>query len=300
MRDLPLNALRAFAAVHAHGGIRPAARELGLAHSSVSRYVAELERWFGIALTERGPGGRYGKSLTAAGQSLGRVVHASLEDIARAATALRERRSPNSVTLSTVASVASRWLLPRLGRLQRKHPHIELSIVVKQELDDFASRAIDMSIRMGRGPWPDVRCEALMDDALYPVMSTSLWQRTRRPARPQDLRGLRLIHDRDPNTSWAAWRNLYGPKSLDIRSGVRYASSDLALRGAALGHGVALARHQLAGDDIKAGTLVRPFGDLSVPLPKAYWIVVPSFSWERTAVKSIMQWLKEEAAAATP
>src|SRR5215472_2103168 len=231
MRDLPLNALRAFAAVHAHGGVRPAARELGIAHSAVSRHVAELERWLGTALTERGPSGRHGKVLNPAGQALGREVQAALEAIARASASLREARSANSVTLSTTASIASRWLLPRLPAFEAKHPGVELSVVVTQKLDDFSSRAIDLSVRMGRGPWPGARCEPLMDDSLYPVMSPAVWERARRPARPEDLRRLRLIHDRDPNASWAVWRDAYGPKNLDVRSGVRYTSSDLALRG---------------------------------------------------------------------
>lgn len=300
MRDLPLNALRAFAAVHAHGGVRPAARELGIAHSAVSRHVAELERWLGAALTVPAPSGRHGKVLNPAGRALGQAVQSALADIARAAAALREARSPNSVSLSTTASVASRWLLPRLPGFERRHPRIELSIVVTQKVDDFASRAVDISIRMGRGPWPDVRCEPLMDDALFPVMSPTYWERARRPARAEDLRGLRLIHDRDPNASWAAWRDAYGPKNLDVRAGVRYTSSDLALRGAALGQGVALARQRLAYNDLAAGALVRPFGDLKVELPKAYWIVIPSHSWSRPSIASLVRWLKEEAGFEAP
>ena len=295
MQDLPLNALRAFAAVHAHGGVRAAARELGIAHSAVSRHLAELERWLGTALTERGSSGRHGKLLNPAGQALGREVQAALEDIARAAAALREARSPNAVTLSTTASIASRWLLPRLPAFERKHPRVELSVVVTQKLDDFAARTIDLSVRMGRGPWPGVRCEPLMDDALYPVMSPSMWERAHRPAQPEDLRGLRLIHDRDPNASWAAWRDAFGPKNLDVRGGVRYTSSDLALRGAALGQGVALARDRLAAEDLAAGALIRPLGELKVLLSEAYWLVIPRHSWGRAAVTSVMRWLKEQA-----
>jgi LysR family glycine cleavage system transcriptional activator len=294
MRDLPLNALRAFAAVHQYGGVRPAARELGIAHSAVSRHLAELERWMGTALTEPGGSGRHGKVLNPAGQALGREVQAALEDITRATAALREARSPNSVTLSTTPSIASRWLLPRLSGFERRHPRSELSIVVTPRLEDFAARTIDLSIRMGRGPWPDLRCEPLMDDALYPVMSRSFWENSRRPSRPEDLRGLRLIHDRDPNAAWTAWREAYGPRNLDVRGGVRYTSSDLALRGAALGQGVALARHRLAEDDVTAGTLVRPLGALQVDLPNAYWLVLPSYSWGRPAVNSLVQWLKDQ------
>ena len=299
MRDLPLNALRAFAAVQAHGGVRAAARELGIAHSAVSRHVAELERWLGTTLTEAAPSGRRGKVLNGAGEALGREVQSALAEITRATAALRESRSPNSVSLSTTASVAARWLLPRLPDFERRHPRIELSVVVTQKIEDFSSRALDLSIRMGRGPWPDGRCEVLMDDALYPVMSASFWRTARRPARPEDLRGLRLIHDRDPNASWATWRDTYGPKSLDVRGGVRYTSSDLALRGAALGQGVALARHRLVLDELTAGTLVRPLGDLQVDVPHAYWIVVPSHAWARPAVTSVVKWLKERGREGT-
>lgn len=298
MRDLPLNALRAFAAVQAHGGVRAAARELGIAHSAVSRHVAELERWLGTALTEAAPSGRRGKVLNAAGAALGREVQSALAEITRATAALREVRSPNSVSLSTTASVAARWLLPRLPAFERRHPRIELSVVVTQKFEDFSSRALDLAIRMGRGPWPDGRCEVLMDDALYPVMSASFWRNARRPARLDDLRGLRLIHDRDPNASWATWRDTYGPKSLDVRGGVRYTSSDLALRGAALGQGVALARHRLAFDDLSAGTLLRPLGDLKIDVPNAYWVVIPSHSWARPAVTSVVSWLKEQGSEA--
>ena len=118
MRDLPLNALRAFAAVCSQGGVRPAARELGVAHSSVSRHVAELEAWLGVPLT-RAPGGRVGLALTPQGEALGRVTLACMQEISRTAEALREARSPYSVTISAAPSFASRWLLPRRSEERR-------------------------------------------------------------------------------------------------------------------------------------------------------------------------------------
>jgi LysR family glycine cleavage system transcriptional activator len=56
MNELPLNALRAFAMVYAHGGVRAAARELGMAHSSVSRHLGELDRWLGVPLLRTAAG----------------------------------------------------------------------------------------------------------------------------------------------------------------------------------------------------------------------------------------------------
>ena len=76
-----------------------------------------------------------------------------------------------------------------------------------------------------------------------------------------------------------------------MQSGPRFASSDLLLRTAAQGQGVALARHQLARDDIASNHLIRPFGDLELELGVAYWIVRPGHGLPSPAAKTVMDWL---------
>ncbi|HET9819343.1 MAG TPA: LysR substrate-binding domain-containing protein [Rhodanobacteraceae bacterium] len=294
MKDLPLNALRVFALACAHGGVRAAARELGIAHSSVSRHLAELEAWLGVPLAQEKTGGRRGWTPTPQGQALGRAVLAGLLDIEAATRAVRELRSAFAVTISAAPSFASRWLLPRLPALERAHPRIELSVLVNQGAEDLRAGGIDLAVRMGAGPWPDLHCEALMDEALYPVMSPELWKKAGRPSRPQALSSLRLLHDRDPQAGWEHWRQRFGPASLNLQRGPRFASSDLLLRAAAQGQGVALARHRLAVDDVAAGLLVRPLGARELRVENAYWIVRPDRA-PRHAVATVIAWLKDEA-----
>lgn len=296
MQDLPLVALRALAAVYAHRGVRAAARELGIAHSSVSRHLAELERWLGVSLTQPAAGPR-DFALTPQGERLGEVALTSVRALALAAASVLEAKSPRSVTLSTTPSFAARWLLPRLATLETKQRSAEVSVVVDQKLDDLHAGDIDLAIRMGLGPWPGLHCEPLMDDSLYPVLSRPLFEKARRPHSPKQLVGLPLLHDRDPQAAWAIWRDTHGPRELDVRSGRRFASSDLILRAAALSQGVGLARHRLVADDVKTGTLIRPFGDLAVTLADAYWIVMPSRSLGRTNVIAFVAWLKHQAEA---
>jgi LysR family glycine cleavage system transcriptional activator len=294
MAPLPLNALRAFALAVQHGGVRAAARELDISHSAVSRHIAELERWLGVGLLERADGMR-GFVVTAQGRQLAAVASQALADLARATGAVREQRATHAVTISTTPSFASRWLLPRLPALERAHPGLEVSVVVDQRLDDPHASVSEFAIRTGQGPWPDVDAEPLMDDALYPVMSAAAWEAAGRPTRPEALRGLRLLHDRDANTSWQHWRQQFGPQDLDVRAGPRFASSDLVLRAAASGLGVALARHRLAADDVATGALVRPFGDRHVAIKNAYWIVTPQRVTLRTSSKMAIAWLRREA-----
>jgi len=299
MQDLPLNALRAFAMVHALGGVRAAARELGVAHSSVSRHLAELERWLGVRLIDASAGQR-GIVFTAQGEALGRAAFAGLQELERAIGSVRESRSSQTVILATTHSFAVRWLLPRLHRLAQAHPGVELSVVVDQAIVDPAVAGVDVAIRMGRGPWPGVRCEAWMDDALYPVASPDLHASLGFPARPHDLLGAPLLHDRDPEAAWESWRSAFGPPTLDAASGPRYTSSDLVLRAAAQGKGVALARHRLVREDIDSGALIRLAGASSVSLAAAYWLILPSRGKPRAATGAVVAWLRHEAAADGP
>jgi len=296
MRELPLNALRAFALTVGSGGVRAAARELRVSHSAVSRHLLELEKWLGKALFDR-TSGRTGLTVTPEGQQLALVVNKALREVEGAVHAVRERRSPFTVTIGTAPSVANRWLLPRLPRLERAHPRIEVSILVDQRVLDPGDAGCDLAIRMGQGPWPGLEATPLMDDALYPVMSPESWEKAGRPREPEQLAHLPLLHDRDPNTSWALWRARFGPPNLDVRAGPRFSSSDLLLRAAAQGRGVALARRRLADADLMSGLLVRPFGDLAVRLKDAYWIVKPSGS-SRDAVGAVAAWLRRESSRA--
>jgi len=296
MRDLPLIALRAFAAVYAHRGIRAAARELGVAHSSVSRHLVELSRWLGAPLVQE-TAGRRALSFTSQGEALGKATLAGLGEIARALEGVREARSSRGVVLATTHSFAARWLVPRLPMLEQAHPGIEISVVSDQRMSDLEGSGIDLAIRMGRGPWANEHCEPLMDDRLYPVMSPGFWKDAGKPASPEDLVGLRLLHDRDPQASWKAWRDSWGPDHLDVRRGPRLASSDLVLQGAIQGQGVALARHRLASHDVDSGTLVRPIGALAVEVGTSYWIVVSRPLRIRGPIARVVSWLREAAAS---
>lgn len=296
MKDLPLNALRAFAAVYETGGVRPAARLLDTAHSSVSRHLRELEAWLGVALLEKADGQR-SLAFTAAGEALGAAALSSLRELGAAVATLREQRQGNGIIIETTPSIAARWLLPRLPALEAAFPWIEVSVVIEQKLTDLAAGAVDFSIRMGKGPWQGLRCDVLMDDVLYPVVGRDLWSKHAKALTEGNASDIRLIHDRDPHAAWQVWQAHYPLEHLNLRAGPRFASSDLVLRAAAQDQGMALARDRLARDDIASGALIRPFGEKCVELRDAYWILRNPDARERIAVTTAIEWLSEKAKA---
>ncbi len=296
MKDLHLNALRAFAAIYESGGVRPAARMLEIAHSSVSRHLNELEAWLGVELLEKTKGQRR-IAFTPAGEALGSASLSSLQNLSAAVAALREQRRGNGITIETTPSIAARWLLPRLPALEAAHAWIEVSVVIEQKLTNLSSGAVDFSIRMGKGPWRDFHCEPLMNDVLYPVVGRDLWNKHAKALADGKAGDIRLIHDRDPHAAWQIWQDHYPLKNINLRAGPRFASSDLVLRAAAQNQGMALARARLARDDIASGALIRPFGERCVGLSDAYWILRAPQMAERVAVTTAIEWLKAEAAA---
>jgi LysR family glycine cleavage system transcriptional activator len=299
MRDLPLVALRAFACVYETGGVRPAARLLQVSHSSVSRHLRDLEAWLGVALLAPREGVRR-LAFTPQGEALGRAALASLGELAQAVAMVRERRRANSVTIAASPSVAARWLLPRLHLLGESHGWIDVSVVAEQSAMALADQEADIAIRMGAGPWPGQACTVLMDDTLYPVAQARYWNALKGATAAERLAAAKLIHDRDPNAGWERWFAAHPCPGADARAGPRLTSSDLVLRAAAQGLGVALARDRLAAEDVDAGILVRPFGDTSVALPDAYWLLTAQDDVATAARRAVVDWLTAQAGVRLP
>ena len=288
MRDLPLNSLRALAAVYETGGVRPAGRKLGIAHSAISRHLKELEVWLDVSLFKTGQS--HGRMVfTANGEALGRQALAALQTLETSVGSAREARHGNSLIVATTPSFAVRWLLPRLPSFQDAHKSIEVSVIVDQQRKSPTDEGADISIRMGGKPRSGVTFP-LMDDLLIPAASPQYLQ-VHGPS-VANLKGQALLHDRDPNTSWALWRKEFGPADLDVRKGARFTSSDLVLRAAEQGLGVALARWRLAEEALERGTLVRLLKDKDIILPDAYWVILNEARSNRSAVQRFVDWLK--------
>lgn len=293
MRPLPLQALAAFHAVVRHGGVRAAARALGIAHSAVSRRIGELERVTGTPLLAPRAHPGDPMRLTARGQALATAVDASFAQLESALAAESRKQGARELVISTTDSFATRWLLPRLPQFRQLHPRIRLSVSVRAEVVDLAREQVDVALRMGNGPWPHAR--PWMDDVLIPVVSPSLL-RGRKSWPLKALSELPLLHDLDPNAAWARWRDERGPKHLDVQAGQAFHSSHLVIEAAVQGLGVALARRRLAQRDLDTGALVQPFGPYAIRLPQAYWIVLRPGREGSAVVRRFVEWLEGQAA----
>ena len=125
VRNRPVSAghLRAFLAVARLKSFRAAAQELSLTQSAVSRQIQSLEHEVGTALFVRHT---RSVGLSSAGAMLLRVTQPALENIDGTVRQIRQSLGRQSVTVTTWASFASLWLIPRLEGFQRLHPDIDI------------------------------------------------------------------------------------------------------------------------------------------------------------------------------
>ena len=286
----PLAGLRAFEAVARLQSFRKAADELSVTTSAVSHQVRSLEEALDIQLFERDT---RGVTVTYAGQRFLPEVQAALDRLALAVADLRQRSPNEPLTISTLPTFAVRWMIPRLADFRRKHPEIEVRLDASMELASFTGSDVDLAIRYGRGNWPDLYSEPLIAERLIPVCSPALLEGPLPLKEPADLAHHVLLQNSAHPEDWGLWLTAAKVKDVDCDHGPSFAYSELLLRAAAEGLGVAVARRHLVETDLAAGSLVAPF-DITHDSGICYWLVCPPQSLNDLRVAAFRTWLLEE------
>jgi len=288
VRDLPsLNAVRVFECAARHLNFSRAADELNVTQSAVSRQIKLLEEQLGVALFERaGPV----LHLTAVGGGYRLKVAEALTVLRRGTAEVRRENTSPSLTISVLPSFASRWLVPRLGDFERRHPDIGLRLAASYKVIEFDTAPdIDAALRLGRGGWPGVHASRLTAMHVFPVCSPTVARRLRRPA---DLLDQRLYVDESMYDEWPRWFDAAGVEYQPVER--KYLDDDnMLVQAAVSGQGVVLARTVIAQGDLDAGRLVRPF-DISILSAFQYHFVCPPERLEEPRIKAFHEWLIDE------
>lgn len=143
-----LLALKLFVATVDCRGFSAAARQLGLATSSVTRAVDGLERELGAVLLNRSP---RQVTVTEAGTSYYLSARQILEQLAEADAAVSDGGDEPSgpLRVSAPVSFGRHRLSPRLGAWLQQYPRLELDLALTDEIVDLLGERVDVSIRLG-------------------------------------------------------------------------------------------------------------------------------------------------------
>lgn len=294
-----LNALRAFEASARHQSFSLAAQELNVTPAAVGQLVRTLEDWLGSPLFVRSTSGRARLVTTEVAEQALPDIRAGLERLAVGLERLRSGSAGGVLTVAVSPAFAAKWLLPRIERFQAAWPETDLRLDTSLKPVDFVAQRIDVGVRYGRGLWPGLAAEKLMDEEVYPVCAPALLATATLQA-PGDLRGQVLIHDQSVDTStgfasWQAWLRHAGVQGVPTDRGLRINNSAAVLQAAIDGQGVALARSVMAHDDLAAGRLVRLFPQVRLESTLAYYVVYRPECIAQPKVAAFRDWLLREA-----
>jgi len=124
----PLNSLRAFEAAARQLNFERAGDEIAVTASAVGQQVKALETWLGRPLFVRLPS--KGVALTSVGERYAAALTELLDRLDEATARALRAETSRALTVSTLASFAANWLIPRLGRLRERHPDLEVRVSV--------------------------------------------------------------------------------------------------------------------------------------------------------------------------
>lgn len=284
-----LNGLRAFEAAARHLSFTLAASELNVTQTAISHQIRRLEEELGIRLFVRQ---NRALALTPEARDYLPGVRAAFNDLRLATDRLLRKDDDKVLTVSTLASLAAKWLLPRLTDFQEQHPGIDVHITTSTSLVDFQRDNVDAAIRYGRGQWPGLRADWLMADELFPVCSPSLLRGDKPLRRPEDLRDHPLLHTSNANSDdWRLWLTAAGqPADIARQPGITFDMIFMTIQAAIDGIGVAMGRTSYVQDDIAKGRLVVPF-KIALPADAGFYVVAPEGRREAPKLAAFRQWV---------
>jgi DNA-binding transcriptional LysR family regulator len=262
-------ALSALSLLATLGSLREAADRMGVTRSALSHRIAELEMSLGVALVRKA--GRK-LVLTEDGERLLGSVGDALDRIDAAVQPFRRNRG--QIRLSTVATFASHWLIPRVADFQAHHPRIEVVISTTTRVVDLASEDCDCAIRHGRGAWKGIASTLLFEETLMPIAAASVAGRISSNTR-QGWEGIPLIRARSRFMDWSRWQKAERATANKPAKWLTVETRAQALDAALAGAGIALTDMAYIGAHVADGRL-KMLAETPLQLPTGYYFVHPA------------------------
>jgi LysR family glycine cleavage system transcriptional activator len=301
-RALSLGSLRAFEAVARRSSFGRAADELHLTQPAISRQIKALEDELGALLFSRGT--RH-VELTVEGAALLRAVAPGLDRIDAAVRQIRQTRGRRVVSVSTFASFASLWLIPRLAVFQGAHPDIDIRIGAHDAFVEPGASDFDVALRYCLPQDASPGALRLFGEQVSPVASPWLLEHARKSGapleKPVDLARHTLLEEDEARPSaeylsWRHWLAVHGLPELQPARWLYFNYTHQQVQAALAGQGVTLTRLPLTMETLARGELVEPFAGSRLATPYAYWLIAERETG-RPELERFVEWLQVQARA---
>jgi DNA-binding transcriptional LysR family regulator len=301
MARTDLNQLTWFQVVAAERSFTKAAAKLGVAQSTLSHTIKQLEERMGLRLLTRTT---RNVATTTAGERLLQTITpriAEIENEIAALTALREKPSGSiRLTLSDHALESVVW--PKLKPILKDYPDISVEMILDSTFRNIVEEGFDAGVRLGESVEKDMIAVRIGPDwRLVAVASPTYLAAHGVPEHPQDLVRRVCINMRHETAGGLyAWEFEKDGQALRVRvNGQLTFNNSYAMIDAAVnGYGIAYVPENIVERHIASGELAQVLDDWS-PFFDGYFLYYPSRRQNLPAFKVIVDALRYRLAART-
>ena len=178
--------LKIFHAVAEAGSFTSATVILNLSQSAISRQIQSLEEDLKVKLFERHA---RGLTLTENGEYVYKTAHEVISKLKEVETSLGDQKNKPSgkLTVTTVVSLGTTWLTPRIQEFMLLNPEIEIELIFDAKELDLSTRQADIGIFMRRPKQLNYIQRKLMDINYHIYGSTKYLEKYGIPKTINDL-----------------------------------------------------------------------------------------------------------------
>ena len=283
----PLGSIRVFEAAARLGGYTRAAEELGMTQAAVSWQIRALETRLEQTLFQRV--GREMR-LTPAGERLARAAGEAMTTLRSAVEEITEGEEA-VLSVTTLQTLATQWLAPRLDAFQLAHPKLAVRLDASTRLMDLRREGADIAIRAGDGSWPGLEAVHLMPALMTPLCTPALAEQLKRP---EDLIHAPRVGSDEEWRMWFAEAGIADPPRTASR--LQADTQVLEVASALGGDAVSLGSPIFFAADLSAGRLVQPF-DAVAAFTGGYWLAWPAERRRSAKIAAFRDWVMAAAEA---
>ena len=286
------NSIFVFEAAARLKSFKAAAGELNVTQPAITYAIRKFESALGLNLFHRR---HRGVELTGDGVKLYQDVHAALEMIYRSARALKSVSFDETVEIAISTSMASYWLLPRLGDFRRNHPEIEIRFYAVEKDIHPGKESVDLTIRHGQGDWPGLESWKFLNEEIFPVCSPTYLSSAPELNSIEDLKKHHILHLQEPyrvRMSWNSWLQSLNA-DFQITHGDTFTDAQLLFQAAIEGQGISLGWLGINDLLLKQGLLVRPL-EVSVRTGDSFYIVAASDALLSPQAFALRDWMLKQ------
>lgn len=288
---IPLNGLRHFYWAAKLNSFKQAAATIHVSEAAVSQQIRNLEQTLGVSLFERQ---HQQVVLTDQGNRLFPYVQSAFNSLFDGIDAISADPQPNQLSLTTMPSFASHWLIGELSSFYQQYPELSISMDTSVEARDFEEGNYNLGIRYGQGTYPGLRSELLMHDPIVLVCHHKHLKAD--TITREDILRLPMIKGtfKGVDDAFGDFEKFYQFEEKQLVKEILLHDGGLGVEAARRGQGIAMQRLSLVIDLVESGELVYAkdyaFRDYN------FYAVAPEPQFSLDKVQKFMHWLKTEMA----